>query len=189
MRPGSGHRHARRPQGGFTLIAMVAALMILGLATQGVVWVLSQQAQREREADLLRVGRLYAQAIASYYESSPGRIKQWPEKLEDLLEDPRFVGLRRHLRKAYADPVQRSIDWELVTTASGGVRGVRSRSVARPIRDTTIELPLSPLMDGVEQTQAQVLRLPPALRYSDWLFVYEPSDVQIANVASSGGVR
>ncbi|MFT4190011.1 MAG: hypothetical protein QM617_00625 [Comamonas sp.] len=172
-------------------MAMIAALLILGLAAQGVMWVLSQQAQREREAELLRVGRLYAQAVASYYESSPGRVKQWPGRLEDLLEDPRFVGLRRHLRVLYADPVQRAADgggWELVTAASGGIRGVRSRSQARPIRETGAELPLHAMADGVEQDRvAAPLRLAPARRYADWLFVYQPADVQFGGESGDAG--
>ena len=66
----SGERTAR----GFTYVWMLAALVIfsIGLAVVGPLW--ADQAKREREQDLLRVGQLYAQAIASYYAASPGSL-------------------------------------------------------------------------------------------------------------------
>lgn len=178
MAVGKRRSPSGRRQQGFTLLAMIAALLILGIVVQGVTWVLSQQAQRQREAELLRVGRLYAQAIASFYESSPGRVKQWPTKIEDLLEDPRYVGTRRYLRELYGDPIGRTVDWELLTTASGGIRGVRSGSMAKPIRESAIELPLYVIVDSVEQERALPLQLAAATRYADWLFVYEPLDLK-----------
>jgi type II secretory pathway pseudopilin PulG len=135
-------------------------MLLLSLAMQGVMTYVSQQAQRGREQDMLRIGQAYLQAIGAYYESTPGGTKQWPRKLEDLVEDRRFLTVKRHLRDLYPDPITRALDWELVRTPDGGISGIRSRSKAAPIRTIPIEL------DGVT--------LAPASSYSDWQFVYQP---------------
>lgn len=123
--------------------------------------VASQQASRERELELLRVGAAYARAIGSYYEDSPGARKTYPTELSQLLEDPRFVGTRRHLRQLYEDPVTRSRDWEVLRRPDGTIEGVRSRSERQPAR--------------TGQVEASGVRVGPAQRYSDWLFVYTPA--------------
>lgn len=159
--------HGSRPihrQGGFTLLAVLAALTLLGLATQGVMTWVSHEVRREREAQLLRVGQIYTEAIGRYYEASPGVVKQWPKSLQDLADDKRFVGIRRHLRKIYPDPVNRSQEWGLVTVGDGGgIAGVYSLSVEKPLRSIGSDL------GG--------LMLDPAARYADWKFVYHPPAV------------
>ncbi len=150
-------------QRGFTLVAVLAALFLLTLATQKVMAVASQQAQREREADLLRIGAAYAAAIGAYHELSPGNVKRWPPSLEALTDDRRFVTLQRHLRRLYADPITRSAQWGVVPAPDGGVAGVYSQSDERPIRTTGEAI--------------QALGLPEAQRYSDWKFVYQPVPV------------
>ena len=143
-----------------TYIAVLVALLMVSLATQGVMTYVSQQAQREREADLLRIGQAYVQAIGAYYEATPGSIKRWPAQLEDLLEDRRLVTTRRHLREIYPDPITRSTQWDLVMASDGGIAGVRSRSDIAPIRSGAMDL--------------GVVKLGAASRYADWQFVYHP---------------
>lgn len=163
MRVGRGYRVRRRmsTQGGFTYIVVMLAMLLLALSTQTVVTYVAQQAQREREADLLRIGQAYAQAIGAYYEATPGSVKRWPRKLDDLIEDRRLVSTRRYLRELYPDPVTRLPDWDLVQAPDGGIAGIRSRSAAIPLRDTAIEL--------------EGLSLAGATRYSDWQFVHQPA--------------
>jgi type II secretory pathway pseudopilin PulG len=154
---------AQPQQQGFTYLAVLATLLIVALGTQGVMTYVSQQAQRERESDLLRIGQAYAEAIGTYYEATPGRIKQWPRNLDDLLEDRRVVTIKRHIRELYPDPITRSSDWGLVKAADGGISGVYSRSAAVPLRTAAVE--------------AGALILAPASRYADWQFVYTPAPV------------
>lgn len=154
---------------GFTYIAVLVALMLLGLASQGVVQYVSQQAQRAREAELLRIGQAYVAAIGSYYEATPGTVKRWPQRLEDLLDDHRQVALRRHLRELYPDPVTRSPNWTLIRASDGGIQGVSSTSSQVPVRTIAVELPGVSLMA--------------ASRYSDWRFVYTPP----ASASASAG--
>lgn len=152
-------RRARRERG-FTLLAVLAAMLLLGLGSQKVVTVLAQEAQRERELKLLRTGATVRAAIGSYYESSPGTTKQWPQDLEALLDDQRSVVLRRHLRRLDHDPVTRRAEWGIVRAPDGGVAGIYSLSQDRPIRTGGPDLDLY----GVR----------PAHSYAEWRFVFEP---------------
>ena len=149
-----------RAEHGFTLLAVLLAMFLLALATQQVMSVVSQQAQREREAELLRIGAEIVRAIGIYHERSPGSIKDWPPSLEALTDDRRFVSLQRPLRRVYADPITRSHEWGLVPAPGGGIAGVYSKSETTPIRTA-----------GAELTE---LGLGPVQRYSDWKFVYTP---------------
>jgi type II secretory pathway pseudopilin PulG len=163
----TGRRPPKQLVRGFTLLAVLFAMLLLALATQGVMFVLSQQAQREREERLLRTGTEIAKAIGRYYESSPGTVKVYPRDLAELVEDPRFVTIRRHLRRLLPDPMTGSTNWGLVTRADGGIEGVYTVSESPPIRT-------APLQSGN-------LILPAAARYSDWKFVYAPIDASSQN--------
>lgn len=161
-------------QHGFTLMMMLAAMTVLALMTQGVMWVLSQQNKRLREEELLRIGQSYVQAIASYYESSPGNTKAWPRDLDDLVEDQRFVGTRRHIRELYADPVTREFDWQVISSVDGGIQGLHSRAAETPLRDAPTELPIRLGLDSEGRRRVVPLPLNKARSYSDWRFIYEP---------------
>ena len=156
-------------QAGFTLLAALAALFFMALATQQVMAVVSLQAQREREAELIHIGVAYRQAIGRYYEAAPGSQKTWPPTLEALLDDQRSVTLKRHLRRIYADPITREAKWGIVLAPGGGIVGVFSLSDAAPVR-----------AGGRELEEAG---LGAASQYRDWKFVYQP----VAGEPSSGG--
>jgi type II secretory pathway pseudopilin PulG len=152
-------RMAHRTQGGFTLVWALAAVAIVsvGLATVGPIW--ADQARRDREQELLRVGQLYAQAIAHFRLASPGSLKQYPPSLDQLLADGRFAGTVRYLRKLYPDPMEPSRPWGLVRDANGAIIGVFSQSAEHPLRR-------EPLVLGD-------VRLPSAERYDQWKFVVD----------------
>jgi type II secretory pathway pseudopilin PulG len=135
------------------VLALVAVLAV-GLAAIGTLW--SQEAKRERESELLRIGALYAGAIERYHRMSPGSVKHYPPSLDALLVDPRFVGTVRHLRMLYADPITSDARWGEVRAADGGIRGVYSRSTEAPLRTVSMDL--------------GVTVLPPASRYAEWQF-------------------
>lgn len=175
-----GDSYPRRPRG-FAYIALLLVLagmsLLLGVALQHI----DQAAQREREVQLLFVGKQFRQALASYYESSPGGAKHFPRKLEELLQDNRFAKPVRHLRRIYvdpmrADPVQASLastesanhepGWQLVRDLRGGIVGVHSRSQQRPIRSVAV------LDDAMQKAIGEQ----PVQHYSDWKFVYLPPD-------------
>lgn len=145
-------------QHGFTYVAMLFALAMfgIGLAAVGEAW--STATQREREEELIQIGQAYVRAIGTYYAQAPGAAKSYPPALQDLVEDRRFVGVRRHLRKIYRDPVGKDAEWGLVKAADGGIAGVYSLSEKVTLRRQPLLLPgAAPVMGG---------------RYADWKFVY-----------------
>jgi type II secretory pathway pseudopilin PulG len=149
-------RRGRHRECGFAFVAVLALLALMGIGSAAVGPLWAEESRREQEDELLRVGQLYAEAIARYHSASPGSAKRYPETLEQLLMDTRFVGTVRHLRTLYADPVSGQ-SWGLVRDADGGIRGVFSRSEAPPLRTVPIAV--------------GAVTLAPASRYSQWQFV------------------
>ena len=140
---------------GFTYLWVLSAIALLGLALAWVGPAWQKSVQREREAQLLRVGLAYAQAIERYYHAQG--LRQYPERLEDLLLDPRFSAPVRHLRSLYSDPMIPGQAMEAVRAGDGRVIGVNSRSMDMPLHRQA-------WTDGRRT-------LPPVDRYSDWKFV------------------
>ncbi len=110
----------------------MVALAGIALAGAGTLW--STTVKREREAELLFVGEQFQRAITAYYEQGPAGVRQFPAKLEDLLQDRRFPTTRRHLRKVFFDPITGTRDWGFVRGPGGGITGVFSQSEAAPIK-------------------------------------------------------
>lgn len=124
----------RRASAGFTYLAVLFLLALAGITATAtaIVWRIEQQ--RELEAELLFAGAEFARAIESYRAVAPNAPQPWPRSLEDLVRDPRTPGVRRHLRKVYRDPIRRSTEWGLIRTPEGGIVGVHSLSMRKPIR-------------------------------------------------------
>jgi type II secretory pathway pseudopilin PulG len=144
---------------------MLLAVAVSGalLAAGSVVW--SQQAQRERERELLLIGKEFRRAIGLYYERTPGAVKRYPEGLEDLLRDDRYLSMQRYLRRIYRDPITGKTEWGLVQAPTGGIMGVYSLSNGRPIKT-----------GGFDESD---IELDGKSRYSDWQFVYTPPPASI----------
>lgn len=147
-----------RSQRGFTYLAalILVALMGGGLAAYGEM--ASHAQQREKEAELIWIGNQFREAIGLYYQRSPGMVKRYPETLEALLDDRRFLTRQRYLRRLYVDPITGSADWGLVPAAEGGIKGVHSPSVGTPI--------------GAADAKGR-----PGGSYREWHFLYEPAFV------------
>jgi type II secretory pathway pseudopilin PulG len=127
-------RNARPRPGtddGFTYLGVliVVALLGIGLLAASEVWVVSAHRQKVEEVEW--IGAQFRQAIGSYYEASPGPLKTYPSNLQELIEDRRYVTVRRHLRTIYANPFSGKADWELVKAADGRVRGIRTTYVTQ----------------------------------------------------------
>ncbi len=170
-------------QHGFTYLVLLFMVAIMGavLAATAMVW--HTLAQRDKEQELLFVGHAFRRAIGLYYERTPGAAKQYPKKLDDLLEDKRQVSLARYLRKIYVDPLTASKEWGLVPGPGGTLMGVYSLSRETPIKTGNF--------DKADQDFAG------KGSYRDWRFVYVPTQavpavttppvpgVQVAPVAPS----
>lgn len=156
----TGEREPARDQRGFAYLGVLFAVALLGasLAAAGTLWQLEQR--RERERELLFVGHQFRLAIARYYRETPGPIKAYPRRLEDLLRDTRYPNTVRHLRRIYRDPVTGDAQWGLVRAADGGISGVYSLSDAMPIK--------------VAKFLVRDRGFEGKTRYSDWRFVHVP---------------
>lgn len=161
---------SRGDEQGFTYLALLFAVAIAGavLAATGIVW--SQANQREKEVELLFVGNQFRQAIALYYQRTPGAAKRYPEKIENLIEDWRYLSTQRYLRKFYTDPMTGKAEWGLVMAPEGGVMGVYSLSAGKPIKSA-----------GFAHAE-DVAGFAKATSYADWRFAYAP--VNLSQTAS-----
>lgn len=128
------------------------------LARTGIDW--SQSGQREKERELLFVGNQFRQAIAQYYQRTPGMVKRYPTKLDDLLSDTRYNPPQHYLRKIYLDPVTNLQQWGLIISPEGGIMGVHSKSDMTPIKTTNFDY-VNQAFEG-------------ASKYSKWVFAYIP---------------
>jgi len=144
---------------GFTLLGVLLLVAIIGVAAAAALGAGAVLQRRTAEADLLFVGTEFRNAFKSYYESAIS-VPRYPVKLEDLLRDPRFPGVRRHLRKIYADPLTGSAQWGLVPAPGGGIMGVYSRSTETPIK--------------VSQFPPEFATFEGKQSYSEWIFFYSP---------------
>jgi len=150
----------RYRQAGFTYLALLFAVAVAGvaLAASGALW--SVELQREREAELLFVGNQFRLAIRSYHEHSPGMLKHYPMSLDELVRDNRYLGVKRHLRRIYTDPITGQSEWGLLMAPEGGIMGVRSLSDRAPIKRANFFL-----RDAIFEGKNM---------YSEWHFVYRP---------------
>jgi type II secretory pathway pseudopilin PulG len=167
-------------EGGFSYLGVLFLVALLGLGLAGASQSWSIANQRARERELLWVGNQYARALKSYHDHSPG-LRQYPKRLEDLLEDRRYPVPLRHLRRLYPDPVTRNDDWGLLKNRDGGIIGVHSRSGQGPWKRTNFP-PRWTSFSGLG-------------RYSEWKFIADgatpageaPLPGQAAPSAGRGG--
>jgi type II secretory pathway pseudopilin PulG len=141
---------------GFTYIGLLIAIVILGVALSavGVVW--RTQAQRDREQELLFIGHDFERAIASYYKAG----HQFPQEIDDLLEDKRGPQPAHHLRRFYNDPMTGAQDWSIIRVGVLGITGIASSSKIAPIKK-----------DGFNKDEDA---FKDATTYADWQFEYKP---------------
>lgn len=149
-----------RRQGGFTYLAILffVAVLGVGLAAVGEVW--DTASRRDKERDLLQAGRELRDAIGRYYAAPSGGAARYPSGLEDLLKDSRVPGIRRHLRRIPVDPMTGKTDWATVAAPGGGIAGVHSRSEDEPLKTANFGLG----EEGFDGTK----------KYSEWRFVFVP---------------
>lgn len=112
---------------GFTYLGVLLAVALIGLGTTAIGEVWSKQASRERLARMDAIGAEVVAAIAAYRDGTPGIIvHSFPPSLAAVVRDPRFVTVRRYLRREYPNPFTGKADWEIVPAPDGGVLGIRA---------------------------------------------------------------
>lgn len=148
-------------QQGFTLLAMLVIINLMGLSLSlcGKYWYTAKK--REMEKELIFRGCQFIRAIDSFYTSSPGSTMTYPSSLGDLLRDPRFAHKKRHIRRIYKNPIEPYNDWQAIVGKDKRIRGVYIKSEAEPLKKDNFPSELSHFI-GKE-------------RYSDWRFIYHPA--------------
>jgi len=126
---------SQRRQHGFTYLSLMILLAIIGLITASSIKLGSVLQRSRAEQELLEIGTAFSDALQSYAEATPAGQPTMPATLNDLLRDPRFPTLKRHLRKIFVDPVTGRAEWGIVYAGDHtGVLAVYSLSTARPVK-------------------------------------------------------
>jgi type II secretory pathway pseudopilin PulG len=158
---------------GFAMLALLIVVALMGLALTSASAVWSTQSKRDKEAELLHIGGEFKRAIESYVKSSSG-APQYPLALEDLVKDPRFPNVKRHLRRIYIDPLTGKTEWGLVKLGDA-VIGVYSIASGTPLKTANL---------GEEVSTTESVN-----SYADWKFVYRAEDGAVRAGSSTGGGR
>ncbi|WP_229634261.1 type II secretion system protein [Duganella qianjiadongensis] len=125
----------QRRQHGFTYLSLMILLAIIGLVTASSIKLGSVLQRSRAEQELLEIGAAFSDALQSYAEATPAGQATMPPSLKELLRDPRFPTLKRHLRKIFVDPVTGRAEWGIVYAGEHtGVLAVYSLSTARPVK-------------------------------------------------------
>lgn len=147
---------------GFTYIAVMMLVVVIGIALSMTGRYLSTVARREKEEELLFRGDQIRKGIELYYKWTAqkyGGQGLYPENLEELLKYKYSMTTKRSLRKIYKDPITGKADWVIFTDpASKRMMGVRSASNDEPLKVSNF-----PFIYSDFEGKA---------KYSDWVFVY-----------------
>ena len=149
-------------QAGYTYLALLLAIVLLGAGFTGTAALWSVENQRMRERELLHIGHKFREALGRYYHGTPGGVKQFPPTLEALLRDDRYPVPRRYLREIYADPFTGMRNWGIVEAPSGGIMGVYSLSTSKAFKQANFR--------PVDEYFAKKTHV------HEWIFVYIPEE-------------
>jgi type II secretory pathway pseudopilin PulG len=143
---------------GFTYLALLAAIIIIGISLGAATRYWSNILLRDQEEELLFRGEQYRQAIEKYATAVPGRISL-PPTIDSLLQDPRSAS-KHYLRRKFKDPVSGN-DFEVIRdTLTNGIVGVFSPSKKVPLKQANF-----PDQDKEFEGKKS---------YNEWRFVYTP---------------
>ena len=168
------------------MAVLLVGLSLMGLLMSMALPVWSQQARREREAELIFRGEQYARAIALYQRRLPGAF---PSDLDMLVE-------QRYLRRRYGDPMMEGGDFRILRQSdqpAPGLGGGVGETLSDPASDSAADrLGVSPNRSGgrardgggsgleggvigvVSRSAEASLRIYNGRqRYDEWEFTYE----------------
>ncbi|RLJ63516.1 type II secretion system protein [Sulfurisoma sediminicola] len=160
---------------GFTYIGLLIFVAMLGAAATASLGAGASLLQRGAEAELLAIGLEYRAALKSYAEATPFGQPDAPKELTELLRDPRYPGVRRHLRRLYPDPLTGRTEWGVLRDPGGRILGIHSLSTTATLRQA--EFPL-----GLESFKE-------ARRHDEWVFALVPQATSATNAGGIGTPR
>ena len=141
----------------FVTSMVIAAATLAAIGFAWYQWSLADQL--EKEDRLIFVGSQYRSAIGRYYENSPGPVKQFPRRLEDLVSDGRLAPDARYIVELHPDPLGGE-QWGFVKNSEGGIIGIHSLSENVPVKVSDF---------GMENEQ-----FAGKSTHAEWVFKYVP---------------
>jgi type II secretory pathway pseudopilin PulG len=156
-----------RTQSGFTFVGLMILIALLAIASMATLTSAAGFSRRAAENELLAIGEEFNRAFLSYYNQTPGGAPRYPGSLTDLVRDPRYPGVKRHLRRVYPDPLTGKADWGLIPAPGGGIMGVYSLAAGQPMHRYPFGpgIPNQPNQSAVAETTS----------YREWQFGYLPA--------------
>ena len=151
----------RTRSGGWALLTALLSAMLIGLSATAAQISLRIEREREREQQLLQIGREFIAALRSYRDAVGVTQPELPRQLSDLVDDKRAIGVMRHLRRIPLDPFTGKEDWGLVRQGDR-IIGVHSLATRAPL-----------IRRGFP---ADFAGFDKAVRLSDWRFVLSPAE-------------
>lgn len=123
-------------QAGFTYLGLIIFVAIVGLVGAATLKVGSLLQRAAAEEELLEIGAAFGAALDSYAAATPRGATPYPPSIKELLKDPRFPGVRRHLRKVFVDPLTGKAEWGIEYLGNGevGIVAFHSLSDAQPLK-------------------------------------------------------
>jgi type II secretory pathway pseudopilin PulG len=140
---------------GFGYIALLVAIVIIGISTTAVVRSGSNIARHDREKELLFRGDQYRTAIGLYLKANAA----FPQSIDDLLKDPKTV-TKHYLRQRYKDPISGEDFVEVRDPMTHRIIGVYSPSEKEPFKKANFS-------EQNKDFEGKTM-------YSEWQFVYKP---------------
>ena len=158
-------------ESGFTYIAALVMVVIMGIMLGQAAGVWKTSMQREREVELLFRGSQVREAMQRWYKHKPNSGGARPgggfqttakaamplNELKDLLQDPGSAGKARYLRPSMLIDPMTGKEWALVKDGQK-IIGVASTSEAEPIKQANFP-------DEYADFAGKK-------KYSEWQFIY-----------------
>jgi type II secretory pathway pseudopilin PulG len=119
-------------EAGYTLAMFVMVIAIMAIMMAAAVEIVSFQAQREKEAELIFRGQQYVEGIRLYRQ----KYGRYPMRMQELWEaDPKV------LRKKWTDPITGSENWGVIFEGQEGreIRGPQTGPQPTPTKTPVFE--------------------------------------------------
>ncbi|MDH4479320.1 MAG: type II secretion system protein [Rhodoferax sp.] len=128
----------RRSQQGYTYIGLLVLVAVTATLSAGLLRTGAVMQRYGAEEALLDAGSELANALRTYALATPPGKNPRPQRMEDLLRDPRFPKMIvRHLRRVPLDPMTGQALWgELLSQSEPGIDAFHSLSDLRAVRTT-----------------------------------------------------
>jgi type II secretory pathway pseudopilin PulG len=140
---------------------MADVILLLAVALIGGVSAVSLKVaktiqQRSAEAEFVVIGLAFHYALKSYADATPNGLPNTPENLTEFLKDPRYPGVKRHLRRLYHDPLTGKAEWGILRGPDQRIYGIHSLSRSDVFKQ--------------DKFPAELVYLNGKAKHTDWVF-------------------